>query len=144
MCLHVRPDGAGVQRSVEPEGSRERSATVSEVDADQVGVHVRTSSRQSTARISGEDTADHDDTQQGWLLGADPAAHTGAHRTRASGRFGVYRAHSAAGGSAVAGSASVSLAGSASVSGWMSMRQPVRRAARRAFWPSLPMASESL
>jgi hypothetical protein len=25
----------------------------------------------------------------------------------------------------------------------MSMRQPVRRAARRAFWPSLPMASDS-
>ncbi len=34
-------------------------------------------------------------------------------------------------------------AGCCSVSGRMSMRQPVRRAARRAFWPSLPMASES-
>ncbi len=29
------------------------------------------------------------------------------------------------------------------VSDLMSMCQPVRRAARRAFWPSLPMASES-
>src|SRR5216683_2234965 len=32
---------------------------------------------------------------------------------------------------------------SAGVSDLMSMRQPVRRAARRAFWPSLPMASDS-
>jgi hypothetical protein len=134
--VDVRPERLGVQRPLEPEGSRERSATVSEVDADQVGVHVRTSSRQSTPGISGEDTTDHDDAQQGWLLGADPAAHTGAHRARASGRFGVYRAHSAAGGSEAAGSATVS--------GWMSMRQPVRRAAKRAFWPSLPMASDSL
>ena len=31
----------------------------------------------------------------------------------------------------------------ARVSDLMSMCQPVRRAARRAFWPSLPMASES-
>lgn len=30
-----------------------------------------------------------------------------------------------------------------SVSGRMSIRQPVRRAARRAFWPSLPIASDS-
>ncbi len=30
-----------------------------------------------------------------------------------------------------------------SVSGRMSIRQPVSRAARRAFWPSLPIASDS-
>lgn len=36
-----------------------------------------------------------------------------------------------------------SASGDASVSGRMSMRQPVSRAARRAFWPSLPMASDS-
>ncbi len=34
-------------------------------------------------------------------------------------------------------------AGCCSVSGRMSMRQPVRRAARRAFWPSLPIARDS-
>ena len=34
-------------------------------------------------------------------------------------------------------------AGSAASSERMSMRQPVRRAARRAFWPSLPIASDS-
>jgi len=28
-------------------------------------------------------------------------------------------------------------------SGWMSIRAPVSFAARRAFWPSLPMASDS-
>ena len=33
--------------------------------------------------------------------------------------------------------------GSPSVSGRMSIRQPVSLAARRAFWPSLPIASES-
>jgi hypothetical protein len=43
-----------------------------------------------------------------------------------------------------AGPASTADASAASaVSGRMSMRQPVSRAARRAFWPSLPMASDS-
>ncbi len=40
-------------------------------------------------------------------------------------------------------SRSRSASGAVSVSGRMSMRQPVSRAARRAFWPSLPMASDS-
>ena len=41
------------------------------------------------------------------------------------------------------GSAACAAATSPSSSEWMSIRQPVRRAARRAFWPSLPIASDS-
>jgi hypothetical protein len=79
--LHVRPHGADVERSRDPEGPWERSAAVGEVDAGRVGVHGGSSSRQATEGVDGEDTADHDDTQQGGLRVATPAAHTGAHRT---------------------------------------------------------------
>ena len=48
----------------------------------------------------------------------------------------------AAEGSALTGRETAGAPG-ASVSLWMSIRQPVRRAARRAFCPSLPIASES-
>lgn len=43
----------------------------------------------------------------------------------------------------VYGQSSVLAADPAGTSGWMSMRHPVRRAASRAFCPSLPMARES-
>jgi probable phosphoglycerate mutase len=67
---------------------------------------------------------------------------------------GLARAHkyrqcppSGAAGAAVAQSSAptpqLPSARGASSSEWMSIRQPVRRAARRAFWPSLPIASDS-
>ena len=72
---------------MDPEGPWERSAPVSEVDAGQVRVHGGSSTGQATGGVDGEDTVDHDDTQQGGLHGADPAAHTGAHRAREVGRL---------------------------------------------------------
>jgi hypothetical protein len=63
-----------------------------------------------------------DDSQQPVLRATRPAADAGADRV----------AHPGAGAGAAA-----------SVSGRMSMRQPVSRAASRAFWPSRPIASES-
>ena len=61
MLLHRRH----VERPHEPEGSCERSATVSEVDAGQVGMHGGASSWQATGGVDGEFTVHHDDTQQG-------------------------------------------------------------------------------
>ena len=61
----MRSHGLGVERSRDPEGPCERSATVSEVDAGRVGVHGGASSRQATGGVDGEDTVHHDDTQQG-------------------------------------------------------------------------------
>ncbi len=72
---------------MDPEGPWERSAPVSEVDAGQVRVHGGSSTGQATGGVDGEDTVGHDDTQQGGLHGADPAAHTGAHRAREVGRL---------------------------------------------------------
>jgi hypothetical protein len=76
----VLPHRSGVERPWDPEGPWERSAPISEVDAGQVGVDVRSSTGQATGGVDGECTIGHDDTQQGWLRGAFPAAHTGAHR----------------------------------------------------------------
>jgi hypothetical protein len=53
------------ERPHDPEGTCERSATVSEVDADRVGVHGGASSRQATGGVDDEFTVDHDDTEQG-------------------------------------------------------------------------------
>ena len=76
----------GVQRTRDPESTRERSALVGEVDAGLVGVHVRAPPRQATGRVDGEDTVHHDDAQQGWLSVPSPATHAGAHRARVLGQ----------------------------------------------------------
>ncbi|MCW2585253.1 MAG: hypothetical protein JWN55_769 [Frankiales bacterium] len=75
------PHRADIERARDPEGPWERSTPVREVDASRVGVNVRSSTRQATGGVDGECTGDHDDTQQGGLRAADPATHTGAHRT---------------------------------------------------------------
>ena len=63
--LQVVQHRADVERSRHPEGPGERSAPLGEVDAHRVGVHVGSPPRQASGGISGEDTTDHDDTQQG-------------------------------------------------------------------------------
>ena len=90
--LHVLPHRTGIERSRHPKGPRERSATVSEVDADQIGVHGGSSAWQTSGAVDGENTVGHDDTQQGGLAVPDPATHAGAHRAREVGRLRVYRA----------------------------------------------------
>ncbi|MCW2671089.1 MAG: hypothetical protein JWO27_2986 [Frankiales bacterium] len=84
------PQGLDVEWSVDPEGPWERSATVSEVDAGRVRVHGGATTRQATGGVGGEDTVDHDDTQQGWLRVAGTAPHTGADRTLDGDRRQVY------------------------------------------------------
>ena len=64
----------------------------------------------------------------------------GGHPSRAPSGHGRTRAAGGPGGRPAAGAVSVA---SSSASEWMSMRQPVSRAASRAFWPSRPIASES-
>ena len=84
------PQGLDVERPLDPEGPWERSATVSEVDAGPVGVHGGAATRQATGGVGGEDTVDHDDTQQGGLRVAGTAPHAGADRTLDGGRPPVY------------------------------------------------------
>jgi hypothetical protein len=83
----VLPHRRDVKRTGDPEGPWERSAPVSEVDADRVGMHGGSPARQATGGVDGEDTVGHDDPQQGGLRRADPATHAGAHRALEAGRL---------------------------------------------------------
>jgi hypothetical protein len=79
---------------------------------------------QPAARVGHDDAVPRDHPQQIGRVGPLPAPDAGADRA------------------AQAGSPAAA-AGSRGSSGWMSIRQPVSRAARRAFCPSLPIASDS-
>src|SRR6185437_14634692 len=91
-----------------------------------------------------------DDPHQDRPRRLGPAAHAGAlrHMNRPSpGAIGLVnhtaslsRPHFATGQASVSWAAG---SGSWTVSGRMSIRQPVSLAASRAFWPSLPMARDS-
>jgi hypothetical protein len=144
------PHRGEVERSGQAQGPRERPPLLGEVDAARVGVHGGTSPRQPAGVVRDQAVPDRDDTQQGGLRRPLPATHAGAHRARQASQVRVYRltrscplsrgyeaspARAAAAGADVAASGSVSL--------WMSIRQPVSRAASRAFCPSLPIASDS-
>ncbi len=81
------PHGRDLKRSRDPEGPWERSASVSEVDANQVGVHGGSTAGQASGEVNGENTVGHDDTQQGGLRLSNPATHAGAHRTLKAGHW---------------------------------------------------------
>ena len=158
-----------VERPLPAQRPGERPPLLREHDALQVAVHGGAAARQTAGRIGDDSVPDRDDTQQGGPVRPRPAAHAGAHRARSVGRLGVYRALSAlargrralpcalppprrvrgAAYGALPGGAASALApdGSGSpgpaVSLRMSMRQPVSRAASRAFCPSRPIASDS-
>ena len=124
--------GRAVELSGVPKRSRQRLAAQRERETAGIGMQVRASSRQSTASVDDSATVDRDDPQELGLRHPGSAPHTGADRSEAKPLGRVYRfrppRHPA--GSAV-GSAPVGPSSSASE--WMSMRQPVRRAASRAF-----------
>ena len=166
LSCDVLPHRRDVERSRQAQGPGERPALVGEVDAPRVGVHGGSPARQATVRVGGQPRGlvplvdpDRDDAQQGGAVCSAPAPHAGADRTRETVRVRVYalgaprRRPSTAAPPAHAGvrcvltprprAAHAASPGGHSASLWMSIRQPVRRAASRAFWPSLPMASES-
>ncbi len=137
------PHRGEVERPVQAQGPGERPPLLGEVEAPGVGVHAGAPARQSPFGVGGECTPGSDDAQQVGLRRLDPAADARALRAREASRRRAYRvrrlgppAHGSPGSPSAAGDVP-------SVSLWMSIRQPVSRAARRAFWPSLPMASDS-
>ncbi len=123
----------GRQGRRDPEGSREGLASLGQVEAGDDRVQVGTSAGQPVRRVGHDSTVPGHHPQQLGRRSAPAAAHAGADR------------RAQAGSSAGAGAGVDAGAGTASrvTSGRMSIRQPVSRAARRAFWPSLPMASDS-
>ena len=148
MLLPYRlPHRGEIERSGQAQGPGERPPLLGEVDAAWVGVHGGTSARQAAGRVRDQSVPVTDDAQQGGLRRPLPATHTGADRARQASHVRVYRltpsatlpgclpGYEASPGAGCGDVPSVSL--------WMSIRHPVRRAARRAFCPSLPMASDS-
>ena len=119
----------GRQGRRDPEGTREGLAPLGQVEAGDDRVQVGAPAGQPVRRVGHDSTVPGHHPQQLGRRGAPAAAHAGADRRAQAG--------SSAGAAAGAGTAS------RVTSGRMSIRQPVSRAARRAFWPSLPMASDS-
>ena len=123
------------------------------------GVKVRAPANQPTRRIGNKLAPGRHDAKQLGLSRTLPTSYARSHRgadMRHRGRSAicgqVYRvAESAApatlsgatlSGAALSGAA-LSAAAAGAVSETMSIFQPVSRAASRAFWPSLPIASDS-
>ncbi len=93
-------------------------------------MHVGAATLEPRHGVAGEYTVDADNAEELRFRSRPTTPHAGAYGLRGdfcSGRF--YRAHDPASDEAA--------------SDRMSIFQPVSRAASRAFWPSLPMASDN-
>jgi hypothetical protein len=119
-------DSGGVQRGRHAQRPREGLAPLGQVQAGQVPVQVGPAPGLPAGRVGDQDALDGDHPQQIGGLSAPPAPDAGAGRGAQTGL-----------------SASGAVAGSRVTSGRMSIRQPVSRAASRAFCPSFPIASDS-
>jgi hypothetical protein len=123
-----------------PQGTGERAAALRLVEAGERGVQRRAATGQPAPGVGEQDqrlrrpggVRNHPQQPVSLVLAA--AADAGADR-RGAAQPTCSGCPSGAEGSG--------LAPLSSVSAWMSIRQPVSRAARRAFCPSLPMASDS-
>lgn len=140
-----------------PEGSGEGPPPDGEVQTGDVGVEPCPTTRQALARIGGGRGVTtvirhRDDAQQGRPAIPSTTPDAGPHGTHGGGvglesspvdlhQSSPYRPRTRH-APGWPGTATPPLA-SGALSGRMSMRQPVSLAARRAFWPSLPMASDS-
>jgi hypothetical protein len=107
-----------------PKGPHQRAASHGELEAVQIAVQVGTSTRKSSGTVRNARIPDQNDSQQVGLSGANTTSDTGSHRM--GDRTGSRRhcTPSTRQGSTRSGDIP---------SPWMSMRQPVSRAARRAF-----------
>ena len=156
-CCRTAPvsSGPGTRNA---RGNAERRSARSKAIQD--GVQPRTTSGKPPPWIRDQSPVHRDDPQQ--IVGRRPraASHTGPDRCRTSGSCAQVdgpgpsvaqrppRSLPAPGARRSTGQPTDSDSGApdverGSASLRMSIRQPVRRAASRAFWPSLPMASDS-
>lgn len=112
-------------------------------------MQVSTSTRQPSLRIGHTLPSHSNDSHQFYQRGALTAPDAGALGTGRAACRGVYPSRH--GGQPEVGSAATSGpeascpgdSGAGAVSDLMSIRHPVSRAARRAFWPSRPIASDN-
>ena len=147
MVLSVlleRPAEAGaVERSLGPQRPGQSSSSVGQLDALERGVQVRPAPRQPSSPVDDHLATNRYDPKEVGLRRALPAPRTGADRggTLPDRRVYSYRVYPTSPPAAAAGGGVSPPTGSASDR--MSIRQLVSRAASRAFWPSLPIASDS-
>ena len=148
--MDVPPHQGVVERPGQAQGPGERSPTLGEVEAGGRGVEVRPSAGLPCLKVGEQDSVDGNQAQQVGLGGLDPAPDTRADGTRGTHRRSDVVESTASGQASSppwATAVSASVTGSSGTTGAaserMSIRQPVRRAASLAFWPSLPIASES-
>ena len=148
------PDGRRVERTG-AQGTRERSSPFGELEALQGGVHPGTPPGKGTAHVDDGEVSlvglhVHHPQQDG-LLVAPPAPDARPHRTREGTRDALGATCAVVGEPDPRSSTRQSSVprhetgpgASSAVSDRMSIFQPVSFAARRAFCPSLPIASDS-
>ena len=122
------------------QGPREAPAPLGQVEAGDDRVQVGAPAGQPVRRVGHDGTVAGHDPQQLGRGRAPRQPDAGADRRAQAGPVPPGAAGSADGAAAAPGAPA---AVTRSTSGRMSIRQPVSRAASRAFWPSLPMASDS-
>lgn len=140
-----RAEGAGVQRTLHSQRPAPGPGTFRSIEALQGGVHVSTATRQPSSGIWDDPARLRHDPDERRRIVPDPTSHAHAQEPDWGDRRRVYSSsHLAQSTDAAGGTSEPRAAGSATaVSGRMSMRHPVSRAASRAFWPSRPMASDN-
>lgn len=139
---HGASHGVEVKRAGGPQGPGQRTTSFRETEAIRVAVQRGTAAGEPAVGVDDEDAVHHDHPQQIGSCASLPTPHAGAGRRRGRSRGQAYRSPGP-GPSVAPGAPAAGPAGSGAVSLRMSMRHPVRRAASRAFCPSLPIASES-
>ena len=95
QACHVLAHRSDIGRSAQAQGPGERPPLLGEINAARVGMHRGSPARQTPGGVRDQPRTgwilDRDDTQQAGLGPLDPAAHTGALRTREAGQCRVYR-----------------------------------------------------
>ncbi len=138
--------GIGVERAGDPEGTGKGLPAYGDLEAVRRGMHVRPAPGKAAMGVCDQVSAHRHHAQQLTCRHPNPAADAGADRRAqpcSPGPLDLPGSLDLPGPSDPPGSAADGTDSPATTSGRMSMRQPVRRAARRAFCPSLPIASES-
>ena len=145
LLIHRRAEEAEIQRTLHSQRPAQGSGTFRSIEALQGGVQMSTATRQPPCEVRNDLARLCHDPDERRRIVPDPTSHAHAQKPERGDRRRVYPSgHLAQSTDGAGGTSEPVAAGSATaVSGRMSMRQPVRRAARRAFWPSRPMARES-
>ena len=145
LLLDRRAEEAEIQRTLHPQRPAQGPGTFRSIEALLGGVQMSTATRQPSGEVRDDPARLCHDPDERRRIVPDPTSHAHAEEPERGDRCRVYPSGHLAQSTDGAGGTSEPLAAgsAAAVSGRISIRQPVRRAASRAFCPSRPMARES-